>query len=112
MCCEVLITSPLHIGYILRLLILNILNRSDKTFIIISDLHSYFNNLNSELFEHDTKIESPDKILSHSNIGSVIKLDDIYYTIRLSKKVFPTLILLPNHCAMTKRQIKVFEGLI
>jgi hypothetical protein len=53
-------TSPLHIGYLPHLLSLNILNRSNKTFIIISSI--------SELSEYDTKIESFCEILSHFKI--------------------------------------------
>jgi hypothetical protein len=66
--------KPLHIGYLPHLLSLNVLNRSNKTFVIISDLGSYSGNPNSELSGHNTTIGSTFcEILSRFNIGSVIK---------------------------------------
>jgi hypothetical protein len=81
-------TSPPHIGYLAYLLIMNMLNKSNKTFLIISDVHGYFNNLNSELSEHEIKMKSYYAILSHFNIGTIIKTDDIYYTKDYQKSLF------------------------
>jgi hypothetical protein len=81
-------TNPPHIGNLPYLLIMNMLNKSTKTFTIISHVRGYFGNLNSELSEHDAKMNSYYEILNHFNIGTIIKSDDIYYTKEYQNSLF------------------------
>ena len=81
-------TDPPNIDYLPYLLIMNMLNTSTKTFLIISDVRGYFGNLNNELSEHNTKMKSYYEIYSQFNIGTIIKSDDIYYTKDYQKSLF------------------------
>jgi hypothetical protein len=81
-------TSPPHIGYLPYLLIMNALNKTNKTFLIISHVRGYFGDSHSELSEHDTKRKSYYEILCHFDIGTIIKSHDIYYAKDYQKSLF------------------------
>ena len=70
--------TSLYIGYLPPILRLNVLNRSNNVFLVISDLLGSYDNSSSG--DHDNKMKSFYEIVGRFNIGSVIKLDDIYYT--------------------------------
>ncbi|CAF2093197.1 unnamed protein product [Rotaria magnacalcarata] len=77
-----------HIDCLPYLLILNSMDKVNKRLTLIYNVYVYTDESNDEPSEHDSKSTSCYEMFSNFNIGTLMKLDDIFYTKDYQENLF------------------------